>query len=91
MFTREIVSSLFQTSDICTVTFTKKDGTERVMRCTTKPNLIPEDQQPARAAQLQPVPDNQYRVYDVDSEGWRSFLIPSIKEIRTGKGLIVLA
>ena len=59
------------------VTFTKVDGTERVMLCTQNPDLMNiamaeynEDPRPQT--------DN-VRVYDVEASGWRSFNIPTVK------------
>lgn len=52
------------------VTFTKKDGTERVMVCTTNMDIIPADSHPTRTFNDR---DDFYRVYDVEKDGWRSF------------------
>ena len=38
-FKNWIINSLYNTK--VTITFTKKDGTERVMECTLKPSLLP--------------------------------------------------
>lgn len=53
------------------ITFTKKDGTPRKMKCTRKANLIPEDQQPKGADDktVGAIP-----VFDLEANGWRSFL-----------------
>ena len=64
--------------DVCKVVFTKKDGTERVMHCTR-------DLQRAVHA---PIPKNEnfvddnpdvIRAYDLEAEGWRSFIIANVK------------
>lgn len=65
-----------------TVTFTKKDGTERVMRCTLQPELLPkveikEDAKPRKES------TTSMRVFDLDKNEWRSFTIKSVKHIRT--------
>lgn len=67
-------------SNTVTVTFTKKDGTERVMNCTLNPELLPpvvvtEDKKERK------VNDSVMAVYDVDAKGWRSFTIKSLKHI----------
>ena len=58
------------------VTFTKKDGTERVMFCTLHEDCTP---------QIEPDEtknnDEVLAVYDVDKIGWRSFRWDSIKKI----------
>lgn len=65
-----------------TVTFTKKDGTERVMRCTLQPELLPkveikENAKPRKES------TTSMRVFDLDKNEWRSFTIKSVKRIRT--------
>jgi hypothetical protein len=67
---------------IVEVIFTKKDGTERVMRCTLKPELLPtvevkesDENKPARAT-----PADSLAVFDVEAQGWRSFRFDSVKE-----------
>ena len=59
------------------VTFTKKDGTERVMNCTLQEDYLPETTGVGRAASLDAV-----SVYDVDKEDWRSFRWDSIKAVK---------
>lgn len=63
-----------------TITFTKKDGTERVMRCTLRNDLLPaqeinEDKTPRKYS------DKVMSVYDVDAQGWRSFTINAVKRV----------
>jgi hypothetical protein len=59
------------------VTFTKKDGTERVMNCTLIEDYLPETTGVGKAASLDAV-----SVYDVDKEDWRSFRWNSIKAVK---------
>lgn len=54
-----------------TVTFTKADGTERVMRCTKDFDLVPVDQHPAQHDPVDYV--DLMKVFDLDVQGWRSF------------------
>ena len=60
---------------ICEVVFTKKkDGSERVMHCTRKMNMIPEDKLPkGGSTNVDTDKPTMVRVYDVEAEGWRSF------------------
>ena len=65
------------------VTFTKKDGTERVMECTTAPSLVPqepivEDAAPKREKKAN---EDVCPVYDIEAQGWRSFRWDSIKSV----------
>jgi hypothetical protein len=59
------------------VTFTKKDGTERVMNCTLLEDYLPETTGVGSAASL-----DALAVYDTDVEDWRSFRWDSIKAIK---------
>lgn len=65
-----------------TVTFTKVDGTERVMRCTLEadklpPVVIKEDAKPRKVSDS----TKALRVFDVEKQEWRSFTIKNIKRI----------
>ena len=59
------------------VTFTKKDGTERVMNCTLLEDYLPETTGAGRSAG-----SDALAVYDVDADGWRSFRWDSIKAVK---------
>lgn len=65
---------------IVTVTFTKKDGSERVMNCTLVETSIPEEKKPKGTSTILRS-DETLAVYDVEAEGWRSFRIDSIKSV----------
>jgi hypothetical protein len=67
-------------TETVTVTFTKKDGTERVMNCTTNPAIVPkvevkEDAKPRKQS------ETSIRVFDTDINEWRSFTVKSIKQL----------
>ena len=63
-----------------TVTFTKKDGTERVMNCTLRSELIPATVVNENAT---PRKKNEavIAVYDIDSQAWRSFTVRAVKRV----------
>jgi hypothetical protein len=78
-----------------TVTFTKKDGSERVMECTTSPSLVPVDlteekhytntSDPVdfpKPKKEKKVSEDAMSVYDLEAKGWRSFRWDSIKQVR---------
>ena len=67
-----------------TVCFTKKDGTERVMRCTLNPDLLPliKVDETVAAKPERKKSDTSLAVYDLDAQGWRSFVITSIKNVK---------
>ncbi|MEY4331514.1 MAG: Enterobacter phage [Bacteroidota bacterium] len=64
-----------------TVVFTKKDGTERVMECTTATSLVPivESTEPKREKKVN---DDVIPVYDLENKAWKSFRWDSIKQVR---------
>ncbi len=74
-----------------TVTFTKKDGTERIMECTTSPNLVPvveevhvtnTDNPIDFPKQKKKVNEDVMAVYDLESKAWKSFRWDSVKGIQ---------
>lgn len=73
---------------MCKVTFTKKDGTTRVMPCTLNFKLIPPDHHPkgGEAALAEGVDQTiqAIRVFAPESEGWRSFLVDNVQEFSIG-------
>jgi len=62
---------------VVTVIFTKKDGTERTMICTTRPNLIPSGSLATSDKPRKPNPAIQ-TVWDLQKRAWRSFRWDSI-------------
>ena len=76
------------------VTFTKKDGTERVMECTTATSLVPVDvveevhytntTDPIdfpKPKKEKKVNEDVMPVYDLDVKAWRSFRWESVKQV----------
>lgn len=63
-----------------TVTFTKKDGSERVMKCTRNLSVIPTDMQPKGTMQSVEESDN-IKVFDTEQQGWRSFNFASVVNV----------
>jgi len=72
-------------TDTVTVTFTKKDGTERVMNCTTNPDVVPKVEI-KEGATPRKVSETTMRVFDTDIKEWRSFTTKSIKQINVTLG-----
>ena len=70
-----------------TITFTKVDGTERVMRCTLEPTKLPvvelkEDAKPRKQSDS----TKALRVFDIEKQEWRSFTIKTINRIELTLG-----
>ena len=68
-------------TNIVDVTFTKKDGTERLMKCTLDPEILPkieikEDAKPRKES------TTSIRVFDTEKNEWRSFTIKSVKNFK---------
>lgn len=81
---------------VVTVNFTKKDGTDRTMRCTRRMDMIPVDKQPK--PKIDPIADKDmtitemvvalhdsdpqlFKVWDLDKQAWRSFVYTRINSI----------
>lgn len=63
------------------ITFTKKDGTERIMNCTLRPDALPEITELTRTSTKRREPDGAIAVWDLDQSAWRSFRYDSVVEI----------
>lgn len=63
-----------------TISFTKKDGTKRDMKCTLNEELIGSDNAPKGVERSKPT--ESLAVFDLDKNAWRSFRWDSITEIR---------
>lgn len=61
------------------VIFTKKDGTERYMNCTLKPELT--ENYEKKTDKTKEVNLDVCPVYDLDAKGWRSFRYDSVKVV----------
>lgn len=77
-FREWLVTVLADEKNPTTVTFMKKDGTERTMRCTRSPSQIPEDQHPKNGTGDS---ESAIRVFDLDKNEWRSFIVENVKRI----------
>lgn len=75
----EIVNQL--RDSVLTVTFTKVDGTNRVMRCTLMQSYLPEEFK-SRAPMLTETAPQTVSVWDVDAGGWRSFRLDTVTNIQ---------
>lgn len=72
---------------VATVIFTKVDGTEREMKCTLLPEYLPQDVAPGQQLLTEVLPKaenpNILAVWDIESQGWRSFRVDSVKTLLT--------
>ena len=62
---------------VCTVVFLKKDGSERLMKCTLQQDIIESNGlTPVGGGSV--VSDQQVRCIDIEKMAWRSFNIDSV-------------
>jgi len=82
VFTKENIVNMLKDS-IITVTFTKVDGSERVMKCTLLSEYVPTDINSASNQVLlqESGNDSNISVWDVEANGWRSFRVSSVKSV----------
>ena len=62
-----------------TVTFVKRDGSERVMTCTRNANMIPSTKAPKGVGDLITEDTDNIKVFDIEIQEWRSFNFSSLK------------
>lgn len=76
------LKDLLQTTPEVEVKFTKKDGTERVMKCTLHPDVLPKQEIKENTDKVERIKnDSVIPVYDLEAKGWRSFTVNSVKEV----------
>lgn len=63
-----------------TVTFLKKDGTERNMLCTLKPEEVPSYEK--KTDRVKAVNEDICSVFDIEKQEWRSFRFDSVTQIK---------
>lgn len=61
------------------IEFEKADGSLREMNATRCSDFIGEENLPTGNSQRSKGPDNVWKVFDVDANGWRSFRIENLK------------
>ena len=80
---REQVVELLR-NDVAEVSFTKSNGTDRVMSCTLLAEVLsarvptPESKKPSTKKSPNP---HTVAVFDLEADGWRSFRLDSVKSI----------
>ena len=62
------------------VTFTKKDGTDRTMRCTRNPDLLPAGA--VRGTDTRKDQGNLIAVWDLDAGAWKGFFFDKMVACR---------
>lgn len=75
---REWLHGLLKSQEV-TISFTKKDGTERKMLCTLVENKIPSKKLPKNSGKSKS--DDALAVFDIEKDAWRSFRWDSVTKI----------
>jgi hypothetical protein len=73
-------------SEVVTLTFTKKDGTQREMVATLSEARIPKTEKSTESAGTRKYSDEAQPVYDVEAKGWRSFRWDSLSKLEFSIG-----
>jgi len=67
---------------VVTITFTKKNGDERVMKCTLNGEQLPQIQKEAtEVSEVRQTSNTSLAVFDVEAQGWRAFKWESVKKV----------
>ncbi len=82
-FTKEEIVSVLH-KGTATVSFTKVDGSTRIMECTLKADMIPEQPQ-KKTDRVKKPNDAVLSVWDLNANGWRSFRIENVFDIETAQ------
>ena len=61
------------------ITFTKTDGTERIMKCTLQESVIPQYEK--KTDRTKTVSEEVLAVYDLEKSAWRSCRLDSILHV----------
>jgi hypothetical protein len=77
-----IVDGYLANGETITVTFTKKDGTERTMHCTRNMTAIPEDKHPKGSGKV--TANHLIVAFDIEKGEWRSFDESSVLAVQRG-------
>jgi hypothetical protein len=80
---REWLRGLLRSEKV-TVTFTKKDGTERKLICTLKEDKIPSEKTPKNTGKAKS--EDSIAVFDLEKSDWRSFRFDSVKKVEFSLG-----
>ncbi len=83
-FTRDGLIDMLR-HNIVTVTFTKVNGDERVMKCTLLPEHVPNASTNNGQLVIETKSvSNTIPVWDLTANGWRSFKVENVKNISIG-------
>jgi hypothetical protein len=79
-FDKHKIKTQLQTG-VALVSFNKKDGTLRSMKCTLQPSLIPQLKPISESKSVDNPNSDCLKVYDLEASGWRSFNMSNVISI----------
>lgn len=77
---KDVLTNIIR-KNITTVTFTKVNGEDRVMKCTLDPKYLPKIDGVVEESG-RPENPNVVVVWDIEKEGWRSFRLDSVRTVQ---------
>lgn len=75
-YEKETIKQILQQT-VGTVVFTKADGSERTMKCTLQESFLPISEN-KESTKTKSENQDVLSVWDIESQGWRSFRLDSI-------------
>lgn len=83
---KEYLAEQFQKNKKMEIVFKKKNGEIRTMLCTRNGEVIPEDfrqniTESAEGKPDRPTPEHLFRVFDLGTNGWKSFIVANLLDI----------
>jgi hypothetical protein len=75
-------------NDEATITFKKVNGDNRVMTCTLKESVISRSADSSVATKTRNFSDAVVAVWDVEKQGWRSFVFDNLVSVETRDGVV---
>tara|TARA_R110000868_G_scaffold264221_1_gene522811 strand:+ start:243 stop:503 length:261 start_codon:yes stop_codon:yes gene_type:complete len=81
-YTRNELVSILKES-VANVKFLKVDGTERIMSCTLKQDIVPQEIEKDTLSEkkIRSVNEEVLPVWDTEKNGWRSFRVDAVLDI----------
>jgi hypothetical protein len=83
IFDKENLNELLR-NNVVTVTFTKVNGEERIMKCTLLSEHIPNAPKNNGTVVARQSSNDNLSVWDLDANGWRSFKVNNVKSVSMG-------
>jgi hypothetical protein len=77
---KAMLQTILQTTD-ANVTFIKRDGSKRVMRCTLRHEVLPTRSDSTKPKRLRTLGEKSLAVYDLDERDWRMVNVDTLQSV----------